>query len=110
MFGDGIRVAGLDLLSQRHIREGLPLCLSLIEPNRWGLKGRLENYLEYLTRYGTHAQAFLPELQALRPKLGDNQNNLALVDKTIAAIQTSKLTPKLVDVKTFIAQAAASGK
>src|SRR6185437_16796642 len=29
MFGDSIRLAGLDLLSRLHIREGLPLCVSV---------------------------------------------------------------------------------
>ncbi len=35
MFGDGIRLAGLDLLSRLHIREGMPLCVSVMEVDRW---------------------------------------------------------------------------
>ena len=35
MWGDDIRQAGLDILSRRHIREGMDLCVSTIEW-RWG--------------------------------------------------------------------------
>ena len=34
MFADGIRLAGLDLLSL-HIREGMQLCVSVMEVDRW---------------------------------------------------------------------------
>ena len=36
MFGDDIRLAGLDLVSRLHLREGMPLCLSVVELKRWG--------------------------------------------------------------------------
>jgi len=66
MFGDGIRLAGLDLLSQRRIREGLPLCVSVIELDRWGAGNRLPKCLEYLSRYGAHAKDYLPQLREMR--------------------------------------------
>ena len=43
MFGDGIRLAGLDLVSRLHIREGMPLCVSVIEPDRWGAGSACRN-------------------------------------------------------------------
>ena len=36
MFADGVRLAGLDLLSRLRIREGMTLCVSVLEPERWG--------------------------------------------------------------------------
>ena len=108
MFGDGIRLKGLELLSRLHIREGLPLCLSVIEPNRWGSGKRLEPCLEYLGRYGTHAKAYLPQLQELRTTLdvkkGENSEAIAAVDKAIAKIKASSTPPKLVGVDEFRAK------
>ena len=108
MFGDGIRLKGLELLSRLHIREGLPLCLSVIEPNRWGSGKRLEPCLEYLCRYGAHAKVYLPKLGELRntldDKKGGNSEAIAAVDKAIAKIQASSTTPKLVGVDEFRAK------
>jgi len=70
MFGDGIRLAGLDLLSRHHIAEGMPLCVEVIEPDRWGQGSRIAPCLEYLRRYGGNARGLLPELQKLREALG----------------------------------------
>ena len=108
MFGDGIRLKGLELLSRLHIREGLPLCLSVIEPNRWGSGKRLEPCLEYLCRYGAHAKAYLPQLREMRNNLdgkkGGNSEATAAVDKAIAKIQASHATPKLVGMNEFMAE------
>ncbi len=104
MFADGIRLAGLDLLSRLHIREGMPLCLSVIEPTRWGGGKRIQPCLDYLVRYGTHAKEFLPQLQELRTHFNSKSGEqLALIDKTIADIQSSKTTPKLVGMNEFTA-------
>ena len=66
MFGDGIRLAGLDLVSRLHLREGMPLCVSVIEPKRWGSDRRLPKCMECLARYGVHAKAVLPQLREIR--------------------------------------------
>ena len=104
MFADGIRLAGLELLARLHIREGMPLCLSVIEPDRWG--NRLPKCLECLGRYGSHAKAFLPQLRELRGKYNTKQaDRLQLIDKSIAEIEASKATPQLVGMTEFIAKA-----
>lgn len=116
MFGDGIRLAGLDLLSRLCIREGMPLCVSVIEPNRWGVGNRLPKCLEYLARYGTHAQALLPRLQEMRQDLvrsgrgGRNGERVVLVDKAIAEIRASTASPTLVDIKEFTTNPSSAGK
>ena len=111
MFGDGIRLAGLDLLSRLHIREGMPLCVSVIEPNRWGAGDRLAPCLEYLCRYGVHAKEVLPRLRELRRSLvqleqGEQPSkNVELLDKSMAGIAAATASPTVVDVKEFIARA-----
>jgi hypothetical protein len=106
MFADGIRLAGLNLLARRHIREGMPLCLAVIEPNRWGSGKRLEPCLESLVLYGTHAKAMLPQLQQLRAQYKSGAEQLAAVDKAIASIQNSKATPTLVGMNEFAAKSS----
>ena len=107
MFGGGIRVAGLDLLSRLHIREGMQLCVSVIEVERWD-----EEDLDYLKRYGKEANAVVPQLQEIHRKLieTDPDNKLVkFLHDSIAQIRSSKASPKLVDMKDFIAQASATG-
>jgi hypothetical protein len=107
MFGDGIRLAGLDLLSRLHLRDGMRLCLTVLEPERWGLGNRIKPCLDYLPRYGTHAQALLPDLKRLRADLVAkdgkrvNQEHLALLDRCISAIENATTTPTLVSVGEF---------
>jgi hypothetical protein len=112
MFGDGIRLAGLDLLSRLHIREGLPLCVSVIEPDRWGSGKRLPGCLTYIERYGVHAKAVLPPLRDMQKSMlrtvrpGTTNEALDRLNKTIAAIESSTASPTLVDLKDFAARSA----
>ena len=107
MFADGIRLAGLDLLSRLHVREGMSLCIDVIEPGRWGLGQRLPRCLACLARYGGHAREFLPRLQDIRRDMarthrgGRPNDNVALLDKAIAAIESSTDEPALVSRDDF---------
>ena len=106
MFADGIRLAGLDLLSRLHIREGLPLCLAVVEPDRWASAKRLPGCMEYLARYGSAAKECLPQLRTMRGAFKDNAAvQHELIDKTMTAIQGNQTTPKLVSMNEFIATA-----
>ncbi len=69
MFADGIRVSGLEILAKHRIEQGLPICISLIEPSRWGLKNRLKRCLGSLRSYGGAARPLLPELRRLEEQL-----------------------------------------
>jgi hypothetical protein len=107
MFGDGIRLAGLDLLARLHIREGLPLCVSVMELDRWdGGYYRLPRCKECLLRYGAHAKEVLPQLREILRRPGEGKKDL---EKLIADIEASTDSPKLVDLKDFIAHASANG-
>jgi len=111
MFGDGVRLAGLDLLSKHHIAEGMPLCVAVIEPERWGSGGRFAKCLEYLRRYGGNARDLVPALQKLRagvvkeaPANKKISTEAALIDNLIAAIQADKNPPKLQTAAEFSAK------
>ncbi|MHC4409429.1 MAG: DUF6288 domain-containing protein, partial [Planctomycetota bacterium] len=69
MFADGIRVSGLEILAKHRIEEGLPLCVSLIEPGRWGLKNRIKRCLGALRLYGAAARSEIPRLRRLETEL-----------------------------------------
>lgn len=65
MFSDGIRMAGLEVLAKNRIAEGLPLCLELMDFERWGADGRVDQGLRALKIYGGAAKPELPKLRAL---------------------------------------------
>lgn len=102
MFADGIRLAGLDLLSRLGIREGMPLCLEVIDAGRWGLGRRMPKCLEYLSRYGTHAKEVLPQLKELRKSIVKPDENSARLDQVITAIENNTKTPPLISMEDFI--------
>jgi hypothetical protein len=103
MFGDGVRLAGLDLLSRLHVREGMNLCVAVIEPGRWGAGKRLPKCLEYLSRYGTHAKAAVPALEEIRATMVTGKRGpskeIDAIHKCIKAIEGSTATPPLVGLK-----------
>jgi len=103
MWGDDIRQAGLDILSRRHIREGMDLCVSTIEW-RWG--NEYPKRLEFLMRYGKHAKEVLPELRKKRP--AHYEEGAKNIDKAIAEIEALTEEPKLISLKDFIANASKS--
>jgi hypothetical protein len=112
MFGDVIRLAGLDLLSRLHIHEGMQLCVSVMEVERWGEEERVIGGLDCLKRYGKHANAVVPQLQEIRRKVIEAHPESKLVkvlNTSIVQIKSSKVSPTLVDMKDFMAQAAANG-
>ena len=105
MFGDGIRLAGLDLLSRLHIREGMALCVAILDPERWGERNRMKGCLESLQRYGTHAKPLLPKLQEIRTYMVKvkrvSADHLAEFDKLVSAVEASTAAPTLVSLKEF---------
>ncbi len=112
MFGDSIRLAGLDLLSRLHIREGMRLCVSVMEVERWNEEERTLSCLDSLKRYGKQANAVVPQLQEIRShliKTHPESKLVKLLHDRIAQIKSSKVSPTLVDMKDFIAQAAKNG-
>ncbi len=80
MFSDRIRLSGLALLAKHRIAEGIPLCIPLMEPHRWGKKRRIAEYLKALRSYGGAAKSQLPELRELEQQLVMHQEAKMLAD------------------------------
>jgi HEAT repeat protein len=105
MFADGVRLAGIDLLSRLRVREGMQLCVETIEPDRWGERNRSSECLNYLHRYGAHAKPLLPKLRELRTYLASVKKapaeTLKRFDDHIAKIESASDEPTLVDLNSF---------
>jgi hypothetical protein len=69
MFADGIRLSGLKLLAHHRIREGMALCFQVMDLDRWGKAGRIEQCLTALAIYGAAVKPFLPQLRQLEKDL-----------------------------------------
>ncbi len=69
MFASEIRLAGLELLAKHKIREGIPLCLDVMEIQNWGKARRIPKCLKALEAYGAAAKPLLPRLKQLEKDL-----------------------------------------
>ncbi len=69
MFADDIRLSGLEVLAKHRIQEGLPLCVSLVEPERWGVGNRAKRCLAALRLYGGAAKSQVEALRQLQTDL-----------------------------------------
>lgn len=72
MFSDGIRMAGLRILADHDISEGVLLCTELVELDRWGSERRLSTCLEVLDQYGGSAKPGLPGIQTFAETLANH--------------------------------------
>ena len=86
MFRFGIRWAGLDLLARFRIREGMGLCIDMMNEYEWG--ARQGQCLEPLRRYGGAAREVVPRLRetmvAMREGYAANQWQKRLEPDTLA--------------------------
>ena len=57
MFASGIRLAGIELLAKHRIKEGMPLCIEVMEIDKWGKRDRISRCLKTLATYGGRRQA-----------------------------------------------------
>jgi hypothetical protein len=72
MFADGVRIAGLKIFAKHRIKEGIPLCLSFLDIERWNKRSRIEACLEAVAAYGAAAKPLLPQLRQLEKDLLDH--------------------------------------
>ncbi len=101
MFADGVRMSGLEILAKFHIREGMALCLDLVELERWNEAERMTKCLEILQIYGGAAKPMLPRLQELKAAVTakfepeDRKDLLKAIRKTVTAIESAANAPEL---------------
>ncbi len=69
MFASGVRLQGIAILAKHRIREGMPLCIQIMEIHKWGKKSRITRCLGTLGTYGAAAKPVLPQLRQLEKDL-----------------------------------------
>ncbi len=105
MFSAQIRMAGIEVLAKHHIKEGIPLCLDVIEIDKWGKQGRIDRCLNALAAYGGAAKSVLPELRALEITISTHnelkslQASLEKLGKLITTIESAKTAPELRSIE-----------
>lgn len=104
MFADGIRLAGLEILALHRVAEGLPLCIDLVDPPRWGLGDRIRPCLAALRRYGGAARSEIPRLRRLEAELAEAGWTPEAIDELeisdlIRAIESDDAAPALRALK-----------
>ncbi|MFK7909460.1 MAG: DUF6288 domain-containing protein [Akkermansiaceae bacterium] len=82
MFASGIRVAGLQLLAKHKIKEGIPLCLDVMEIQKWGKGARIPKCIDALESYGAAAKPLLPRLMELEKDLLKHREGKKLMPLT----------------------------
>jgi hypothetical protein len=101
MFSAGIRLSGIELLAKHRIKEGLPLCLEVMEITKWGKQNRIGRCLGALAQYGAAAKPLLPELRQLEKDLSSHRESKSLkghlerLQKLIVTIESAKDVPEL---------------
>lgn len=110
MFAYDIRYAGLDLLARLGIREGMSMCVDIMNEFRWGRK--LNRCVEPLSRYGGAALELVPRLKATRQALieknkkweknEDQRKDVYSIDKLIEKIKADKNPPQLLSITDFV--------
>ncbi len=105
MFADGIRIAGLKVLAKHRIKEGIPLCLSFLDLERWNKRDRIRACLATLAEYGAAAKPMLPQLRQLEKDLLAHsearglQEQIAQVRALIKNLENASGTVELRDMR-----------
>jgi HEAT repeat protein len=117
MFAYGIRFAGLDLLARLRIREGMAMCVDLMNEFRWGRD--LDRCVEPLFKYGGAARELLPRLRETRQAIVDKDKDwekkdneqrkgIYALDKLIPKIEGDAQPPSLRSMEDFMRAPAAA--
>jgi HEAT repeat protein len=74
MFADEVRIEGLRVLAKHHVADGIAACADYIrDQNPWASEHRTPKLLAILAQYGAHAQAVLPQLEAIAADFADGE-------------------------------------
>jgi hypothetical protein len=95
MFASGVRLRGLDLFAQYRIKEGMPLCIHVMDINKWGKHARIPAALDILEKYGAAAKAVFPELRNLEKRIRAHKEKgmAAHADRVAALIKELEAAP-----------------
>lgn len=104
MFANGIRLEGIKLLSKYRIKEAMPLCLEILDIDKWGKKDRIAKCLKYLEAYGAAAKPLLPQLRQLEKDLLAHREARSLqgqIDQVRSLIDNIENTTEPVELKSI---------
>ena len=104
MFASGVRVSGLEVLATHRIKEGLPLCLEVMELTKWGKNGRIKRCLDALEKYGPAAKPLLPKLKQLEEDLSSHREAKMLkahTERVRKIIQSLEKTTDKVELRSI---------
>ena len=104
MFASGVRLSGLELFAQHRIKEGLPLCISVMEIDKWGKGDRIKRCLKALEIYGAAAKPLLPKLKQLEQDLSahrEAKNLKPFIEKVQALIRNLEMANGTVELRSI---------
>jgi hypothetical protein len=104
MFASGVRLAGIDLLAEHRIAEGLPLCIEVMEVEKWGKAARIPRCLATIEKYGAAAKPLLPELRRLETDLRAHREAKGLqahIERLGKLIKTLESTTEAVELRSI---------
>ena len=97
-------MSGIELLAKHRIKEGMPLCIQIMEIHKWGKKKRITRCLETLRTYGAAAKAVLPQLRQLEKDLLAHREARMLrpmIEQTQALIKDIENATGTVDLRSI---------
>jgi hypothetical protein len=108
MFASGVRGGGLELMADKHVKEGIPVGIDwVLRQEGWGHKGRQWLGTPSLLKYGAALKPYLPEINEVLagwvgyPKSKSNQKNAEeFRAKLTEALKTP--APELMSIKPHI--------
>jgi hypothetical protein len=95
MFASGVRLRGLELFAKYRIKEGMKLCIQVMDIDKWGKHARIPECLKSLEEYGAAAKEVLPELKDLEKRIRAcrEKSMAAHADRVAAMIKKLEAMP-----------------
>ena len=92
MFASGIRLSGVELLAKHRIREGMPLCIQIMEIDKWGKKRSdcQKMFEDVGIVRSQQPESVLPELRQLEKDLRSHNEARMLSPVTPTSHSTDK--------------------
>lgn len=107
MMSNGDRFAGLRLMAEHHIKEGIPLAIDIgLRQRGWGSGGRLKNGVPPLLAYGGALKEYLPEINEVLQEWGTpgHKRSKEQAEEFLAKLDEAlkQPAPKLVSITQYI--------
>ncbi len=100
MFAGGVRGAGLNLMADHRVREGIELGIDWTFTQwGWGQRARLDTGVPILAKYGRNLEPHLPEIEAIIDGIATHRVARARRDHTIKKEAFERLRDELPDTR-----------